>query len=141
MDLMEIRRALMAQHTRTIGGIPVFMDNVAFPYRNGTMSDLVSDNDFFLAGPFDKGTEAKSSFTYTRHTGRVSGAVTCLRLYNDLSGNSVDYWIISTDPFTTRNVISSGRYIVYPVYKPEASRCYIYDNVRGIYLMKGKDVI
>lgn len=144
MELMRIRRALMSQHVRTIGGLPVLYDNAAYDNQNGRIDAFIHDTRFFITGVFDTGSTASKSYTYTRYsatldpadTSRVS---TCFRVFNDLTASSYDYWSIS--PNTTARTLSfAGQYILFTVYKPEAANMYMYNNTAGVYLFKGKNV-
>ena len=140
MDMMEIRRRiLMMPHVRTIGGLPVLIDNARLMQYNGTINErIATDADYFVTGWFDTGSTASKSYTITNIYAPGGGYV-YMRPYNDKDGTSVDYWDIGRSG-ATRTVTTAGRFIVTTVYKATAANFYIYDNTNNRYVCKGKNV-
>ena len=149
MGIIELRRRIMLLSeqgqgptpTPTIGGLPVWMDNSRYTSSDGAADSVVIDSDFFLTGVVDAGSPDFKSYTVTRFHSSTNAA---LRLFNDVSATSVDYWtIMRTDisPGDTNiyGFNSFGRYIIMSIYKPVAADFYLKD-ANGNYLIKGSNV-
>ena len=143
MDMMQIRRAIMSASGEspfpTIGGLPVFSDNCLYT-GNGKTNDVIEDSNFFLTGVVDTGNSANKHYTVLRAP--TTGNNGAMRLFNDLSANSVDYWTIMRTDLLAPNeysFYSIGQYIILSVFKEYAPYFYLkyYD---GEYLLKGKNV-
>lgn len=143
MDVMELRRALLQPHVQTIGGIVVWKNNVAF-YRNGTISEMLDNDAFFITSVIDTGSTGQKQYTCLRQgVGDASTRYLSMRYYNDLSATSVDYWspwLTESENYSSALTFESyGRYIVVPISKKFADIFYLrYTN--GEYLIKGKNV-
>lgn len=124
------------------GGIPVFLDNARFARANGTASDVVADPDWFIAGWADSGSSTTKAYTYfrsaaTSETVEQQGA---WRTFDDKSGTSVDWWAASTgSSASTPTINSSGQYILFSVYKPDAHKFFLKQG--DTYLLKANDIV
>ena len=133
--------AMLAEQT-TYAGIPIFKDNASYENKNGTASLIVEDAGFFLAGPFDLGDLGSKNFHVSRfQQANSDGTYAGLRMFNDLSATSVDYWMLSG---TTgdRSIVSVGRYVIVPIPKAVAADMYLYMTVNDVktYIFKGCNV-
>lgn len=142
-DLIEIRRRIMMlPQQKTIGGIPVLIDNAYLPNRNGTIADLVADNRFFITGFFDTGSTSSKSYTYWQlHKPDDMSSHWAMRFFNDIEQRSVDYWGVSTAQSAfARTISSAGQFIAFSILKSEAANVYMFDNTNNRYLFKGLNV-
>lgn len=122
----------------TIGGLPVLINNAYYPNNNGAIDAVVSNNDFFIAGPFDTGSTSNKSLTMTR---TLASFNVDFRLFNDLNDTSYDYWSInSTFVPSIRTLTSGGRYVLYSINKSVAADMYMYDNTNQRYIFKGSSI-
>ena len=137
MDMMEIRRRiLMLPHLRTIGGLPVLVDNTYF--LSGTKpidTSIGTGPDFFITGWFD--TESSGSKSYDLSASNCDEWI-YIRWFSDLGTTPVDYW--GYNKWSGRTVSTPGRFIAASIYKPFAADYYIYDNTNQRYVFKGKNV-
>ena len=123
------------------GGITAYADNCLFLTQNGGVSDVVTNDDYFIAGIIDTGSAESKTYVVTRFGTDIQGA---MRFYDNLEGTSVDYWtIMRTDmeygSINTAEIASKGRYILLTILKAGASNFYIrYKD--GDYLVKGSNV-
>ena len=130
MDLMELRRALLQPHIKTIGGLPVLIDNAKYNSGNGKYNErLTIDSNYFITAWFD--TETSDQKKYDLFT--ISGNPMYIRFYNDINATSVDYW--SNGIFVTY-----GRFVASTVFKPKAEDFYLYCTTQQRYIIKGKNV-
>lgn len=138
MDLMELRRSLLDfDPPGTYCGIPVYLDNARLPKSNGSTSDVESDNDWFITGWFDSGDSTKKAYTYFRPASDYGAAA--WRVYDDKDSASVDWWAASAGSAdATPTVSTTGRYVLFSVYKPLAYKSYMMQG--STYLFKGKGV-
>lgn len=147
MDLMERRRMMASSGgeaptpTPTYGGIPVYIDNKYFASSSRQrIIDALPSEDFFLAGPFDTGSTGSKQMTYTQI---YAGTEAAFYLFNDLTGESVDYWTCwgSSQPSAgrTKTVNTPGQYIVTSVLKSRAADFFMKD-ANGNYIVKGNNV-
>ena len=140
-DLMRKRFAMLAEQT-TYAGIPVFLDNATYLNKNGYAKPGEADERFFLAGPFDLGSEAVKTYTVSRYAVyNKDGTSTCLRPFNDLTATSVDFWSISSST-KERTITAAGRYVIMPIPKAVAADMYLYMTENGVktYIFKGCNV-
>jgi hypothetical protein len=143
MDMMEIRRRiLMMPHVRTIGGLPVLIDNAILSGSNNKWNQRVEPSDaYFVTGWFDTGATGKKSYTFPYQPANGDGdGYYRLRLYDDPTELSVDYWGVNGTVGQLRTFTSLGRYIIVTVYKATAADFYIYNNTNNRYVCKGKNV-
>ena len=138
MELMEIRRRiLMMPHVRTIGGLPVLIDNA---YFKGGMHpidvNIGTGSDFFITGWFD--TESNDSKSYDLSASNYDGDWLYVRWFSDYGTTPIDYW--GYNKWSIRTISSPGQFIAASIYKPLAARYYIYDNTNQRYVFKGKNV-
>lgn len=143
MELIEVRRALLQPKFKTYGGLPVYIDNACFRYRNGLVTDYVTDSNFFITGPFDSGSTGSKVYTISRYPETASGGVTpAFRPYDDLTATSIDYWAIGSSNNPTRSVTTAGRYLLVPMPKAKAANMYMQVKVGDVYvyIFKGKNV-
>ena len=147
MGMMNRRRMMASSGgggpapTPSYGGIPVYIDNKYFASNSGQkISQALSSEDFFLAGPFDTGSTSSKRMTYTKIYASTEAA---FYLFNDLEGNSVDYWSNwgtgQPSAGTTATVNTPGRYIVTSVLKSRAGDFFMKD-ANGDYIVKGNNV-
>lgn len=137
------RHELLASQTMSYGGIPVYRDNAVYAGNNGTASGYTDDPGWFLAGPFDTGTTGTKSMTYSRFPDTFgSGTVPGLRMFNDLTATSVDWWPNGGNASTQNTVNTAGRYIIVSMPKAKAANQYLYITSGGVttYLYKGNNV-
>ena len=133
--------ALSTFNVQYYGGIPVFMDNACFQYRNGSISDIVMDTNFFIAGPFDTGNNDTKSYYVTRFTDSATGGVTpCVRPYNNLNETSVEYWAIGNSSNVGRSINTPGRYLLVSLPKAKAANLYMWKYGTGDYVFKGSNI-
>lgn len=119
------------------GGLPVFRDNCYFPNQNGKIDNVVTDSNYFIAGPFDSGDSTNKFPHYLRY----SGITTTMRPYDDFTETSVDYWAVGNGS-GDRVVGTYGRYYLISIKKSVAADSYMYiviDDVKH-YLAKGNNV-
>ena len=139
--LLAMKAANGGAKTKKYGGIVCWTDNTVLSEGNGKLTDVTTNNDFFLAAVIDTGDASSKAYTITRFGSEV---VAPIRFYNDLEGTSIDYWSIWRDDISPHNpseysFTSAGRYIVVPVLKEDAADFYLrYKD--GDYLIKGSDV-
>lgn len=121
-----------------IGGLYVYADNSRYyEYVNDTVDEnIITDSDYFLTGFYDTESEEPKSYTIPV---LVHDAHVCVRLFNNKTAASIDFFNIST-AYDTRTYTGSGRYIMATVYKPYAANFYIYDNTNQRYIVKGSNV-
>lgn len=137
MDVMELRRALLQPHIKTISGLPVLVDNARYTNAyTGKWNSYVVDSNYFLTGWYDTGTTTTKSYTL----GAVGRNVTYpyARWFNDKTGELVDFW--APNLASNRTVNSPGRFIIATVYKATAAEYFIKNNTSGTYVFKGKNV-
>lgn len=141
MDMMDIRRALMQPHVKTIGGLPVLIDNAWFTNENGYANGYRTSNDYFITGVYDTGSTSTKSYTWYQapRTSDTGPYYPAFRVFNDLSAMSVDYWGNGAggDQPTLRQGSSPGRYILFSVRKFYAADTYMYDSTNNRYVFKG----
>lgn len=136
MDMMEIRRALMQPHVKTIGGLPVLIDGYRYSPSDGPFDGAgTSDSDYFITGWFDSG--SASTKRYSLQEDLQANNLT-VRWFNDRSVTSVDYW--RPNKSGIKNFSSAGIFIAATVYKPTAANYYLYNRDTGKYVFKGKNV-
>ena len=137
MELMEIRRRiLMMPHVKTIGGLPVLIDNAYL--KAGTQPidvNIGTGSDFFITGWFD--TESSGSKSYDLSASYCDADWLYIRWFSDYGTTPIDYW--GYNKWSIRTVSTSGRFVAASVYKPFAARYYIYDNTNQRYIFKGKN--
>jgi hypothetical protein len=121
-----------------IGGIPVLLNNRALTSYGYYNTGYTENHDYFVAGWFDTGTPDSKSITVKRCP-KTTLSNCRIRLYNDKTDREYDWW--SIDGTGTRTFSGGGRYIICTVYKPEAADFYLRDNTRGVYLIKGTNVV
>ena len=134
--------ALVPKGPKSIGGIPVGVDNAAY-ISTGKADSYVTDESFFLTPPLDTGDAASKQITFYRYTAAtVGGKAASARFFNDLFANNVDFYSASATSPGPRTVTIAARYVIYPVYKADAADCYVYYTVDGVkhYLVKGNNV-
>ena len=130
--LLELRAAIPA----TDEGLPVFLDGRYYTSSNGKANaGTVENEDCYLAGPFDTGSESSKSYTIGGIENGAGGLSMYVRYFNDLEATSVDNWVIKP-----RTMNSPGRYIIFSIYKPAEDDMYLYDNTNSRYIFKGKNV-
>ena len=141
MDMMEIRRKLLDQSTKKIGGLPVLIDNAWFPNWNGYANSYRASNNYFITGVYDTGSTSTKSYTWYQapRTSDTGGDYPAFRVFNDLSAQSVDFWGCATGEAqpTVRQGSSPGRYILFSVRKSYAADTYMYDDTNSRYVFKG----
>lgn len=142
LSYFRMRMVIEQESSNTIGGLPIYADNCRYASSNGTVSNVVSDNDYFLTGIVDTGSTAHKYFTVSRFGAPTAAA---MRVFNDLTATSVDYWsIMRTDIAQTGQAneytFAKGvRYLILSVYKPIADKFFLkYQD--GEYLLKGNNV-
>ena len=144
MDVMELRRRLLQPHILTIGGLPVLINNAWYINANGRVDEFRADDNFFITGIFDSNSSTQKQYTYYRYPRApyISSGFPSMRLFNDLSQTSVDYWPAGTNEGSPapRTVQSAGRYILFTVRKDCAGDVYLYDDTNQRYIFKGKNV-
>ena len=134
---MEVRRGLIQPHIKTYSGIKVLFDNAYYGSGNGKIDSFVTDDRFFIAGIYDNGaTSSKRSYTINNNNDAGTlGVGIYLRLFNDLTANSVDNWIIRN-----RSLSTYGQFIVCSICKNNAANFSLYDNTNGRYVFKSKGI-
>lgn len=137
---MMRRHDILASQPMEYSGIPVFVDNAYYEKANGTVSNYATGSDWFIAGPFDTGTEGSKSITFSYATVKPTGGMS-FRLFNDTAGTSVDYWDM-TYSTGQRTVTTAGRYVYASLSKSDAANMYMYMTVDGVttYIYKGNNV-
>lgn len=128
-------------------GIPVYIDNAYFPYRLTadvrTVEDIVEDTDWCIVGVFDTGDSTEKTFEY--HTAPEATVDTEMRFFDDLEEACVGHSITSYEDGHSsvgteypNEYATTGRYILYSLYKPQAENLYM--KVGDTYLFKGSNV-
>lgn len=137
MDMMEIRRRiLMLPHIKTIGGLPVLIDNFRYSAQNGTVDGSGTiDGDYFIAGWFDTGSTSSKDYRFVQD---ANGDYMAARWFNDISARSVDYW--RPNKGSEKVFSSAGRFIAVTIYKPTAANYFLFDSTNNRYVISGKNV-
>lgn len=142
------RRVMMAQGgeaptpTPSYGGIPIYADNCYFGKSDGPVTDVVSNNDWFLTGPIDSGSSSSKHYPLTKFGSSTEATA---RFYNDLTSSSADWWTIfrsdipDNDIPDINSIDSVGRYIIVSIRKRNAADFWMKD-ANGNYLVKGNNV-
>ena len=133
MEMMDLRRSLLQPWVMGYGGLPVLVDNLKYNAANGKYNGGTANTDWFVTGFFDSG----SSSSKTYQLGNPHSTAGTIRLFNDKTANSYDWWAFSVGG---RSMSSGGRYIAFDVYKALADRYFVYDDTNGMYLAKGKNI-
>lgn len=125
-----------------IKDIKVYLNNAAYLGPNGLASNYVEDSRFFIAGPFDTGSEESKTYTFSTCPISTTSGGAAVKLYNDLSANSVDYNAVTRTNTASVTSDLSGRYVLCSVCKSYADTSYMYYTVNGVkhYLFKGSKV-
>ena len=146
MDVMELRRRILSQteHIPLIGGLPVYIDNAFYPGSNGLVTQYGTNSNYFLIGIIDTGSIDQKHYDTVRIGVDSNLPVGGIRLFNDLSATSVDYWTTMrpemTDGSTQAYSFNSyGRFVILSVIKEYAANFYLKD-ANGNYLLKGSNV-
>lgn len=141
-DMFERRRRMFAINSSYPWGIKLYKNNTAYIGGNSTVDSYFTDNNFFIAGPFDTGSTDSKTYTISRNPVSTVNGGAALKLYNDLTAKSVDYWGITSSKGTSYTFTSAGRYVFFSVCKAYASTSYMYYTVDGVnhYLFKGAGV-
>lgn len=137
MELMEIRRRiLMMPHIRTIGGLPVLIDNFRYSAQNGPFDGTGTiDIDYFITGWYDSGSTGSKQYRYAQD---ANADYMTTRWFNDITARSVDYW--RPNKSSEKTFSSLGQFIVATIYKATAANFYLFDVTNGRYIFKGKNV-
>ena len=128
--------------TPTYGGLPIYIDNAYYTGGNGAVNSVSTSDDFFITGIFDTGNTNAKDYEITRWR---TGTSAQIRLFNDLTADSADYWTVMRTDITSGapdiyQFNSVGRYIAISVAKYCASDFYLkYKN--GDYIVKGNNIL
>lgn len=120
------------------GGIPVYFDKAVVLNANGYFNeiDTVGITSWFIT-LIDMG-EATTRRVEFGYEGSADVAIVNMRLFDDLSQKSVDFWTI-TPTIKTVNFVKS-RYALATIRIQYAGKFYMKDVNSGKYLVKGIDV-
>lgn len=127
-----------------IGGLLVYKDNSVYAASSTATvnEEITSNDDFFLTGFYDTGSDAEKSYSITCNPlypyNNETPYYSTIRFFSEKTGVSHSYHVSQT--YAVRTFTTSGRYIMCSVYKPNAANFYIFDNTNNRYVVKGSNV-
>lgn len=125
----------------TYGGLPVLFDNAYLPHGNNVYDATTADSEWFVTGWFDTG--SPGSKKYTVYQPLLDSTWVDLKLFDDKSGRSVDYWSINNKADRNqwhRTFTSYGQHIICSIKKADAARSWCYCHTTGEFVFKGEAV-
>lgn len=125
---------------KTIGGLPVLINNAHYNNSNGLIdAGVIDDPDFAILGPFDTVNSNKKTCTIKSAPAPTGMNYAFLRVYNDLAAKSGSCYSV-TVAGESRTVAITGRFLVVSVKKSEAANFFIHDDTNDRYVCKGSNV-
>lgn len=121
-------------------GLQCIYDKRSFSgtYQNGYAYGEINSGEWFVSGFYDSGDATKKQYT-VYIVDPVRNFTSTLRFFNDKSAISVDYWAITSG--VQRTISSVGRFAVFDLRYHGASKCWLYCNTTGKFLIRGDEAV